>query len=157
MSAVTLNLLIISIIIKMVGRFKNLKEMKKEICKMIFFLNNENLLKYFLQIQESEVFFSTNLQIFYEMSSPLRAPLIGRGEVNASSPPPRTPLHVPDLERVLNNKNAFYLFVLFFRNDGIVLDNSVRSHERTIVPQEQVFCGSSHDPREGFVNFAREY
>ena len=33
-------------------------------------------------------------------------------------------------------KNAFYAFV-FFLNDGIVLDRSVRSRERTIVPQER--------------------
>ena len=31
-------------------------------------------------------------------------------------------------------KNAFYVFV---RKNGIVLDNSVRSHERTIVPMER--------------------
>ena len=71
---------------------------------------------------------------------------------------------VPDLERVLNNKNAnLILNVLFkhfpfrsvplqivpiflrtrfmrsffFRNDWIVLDSSVYSRERTIVPQER--------------------
>ena len=33
-------------------------------------------------------------------------------------------------------KNAFYVFVLFF-NSGIVLDNSVRSCERTSVPWER--------------------
>ena len=33
-------------------------------------------------------------------------------------------------------KNSFYGFVLFFRNYGIVLDNSVCSRKRTVVPQK---------------------
>ena len=66
---------------------------------------------------------------------------------------------VPNLEQVLDNKNALKILTVlfkqfpfrsvlllivpifrmrskrfFFRNDGIVLDRSVRSRERTIVP-----------------------
>ena len=61
---------------------------------------------------------------------PLRPPPPRGGPCTQA--PSYTPLHCPDLKC-----KAFYVFVLFSQHNWIVLDNSVCSREKTIVPQER--------------------
>ena len=109
---------------------------------------------------ENPRFFLTNLQMQCLISPSLAFP--GQGAVHPSHPL-CTPLHVPDLKcvpdlkRVPDFKNAILILTFFpshfclfhvcsFNNLSnifkkafyvFVLNNSVRSRERTIVPQEQ--------------------
>ena len=115
MSEVALNLLIDSLLIKLLCRFVNFEVIKK---------NLQNELKKIMQSFKSSASKIKNPRFFFNKSPdvilnkpPFVPPPKGRrGAVNPF-PPPRTPLHVPDLKYVLegisDDKNAFLIFAFF--------------------------------------------